>query len=85
MTLRRVMVGRFFTSSCWKGGERWQQDIVGFCGTPVPRQYSQRRAKVATQNQIAIDSKMPRGQLKPVNIEKGCFTHDKIEAMVSLL
>jgi hypothetical protein len=35
--------------------------------------------RFATQNQIAIDSKMPRGQLKPVSAEKRCFTHDKIE------
>jgi hypothetical protein len=40
---------------------------------PVPRQYSKRRTKVATQNQIAIDTKMPRGQLKPVSAEIKMF------------
>jgi hypothetical protein len=35
------------------------------------------------KNQIAIDSKIPRGQLKPVSAEKRCFTLDEIEAMVS--
>src|SRR5258707_1161399 len=51
---------------------------------PVPRQYSKRRAKVATQNQIAIDSQMRPGPIQTVGAEKKRFTNHKNEGMASL-